>query len=133
MAGLEKRVFLICPVRGVTQAEQIELADYVRTLEDNGCRVHYPPRDTNQDDPVGDRICRQNRAAILAADEVHVYWVNGETTRSTGSYFDFGMALMAEKPLYLANPDDVLLTSGRKGFNNVLRRLAKDSPYAIRR
>jgi len=81
MAGLEKRVFLICPVRGVTQAEQIELADYVRTLEDNGCRVHYPPRDTNQDDPVGDRICRQNRDAILAADEVHVYWVNGETTQ----------------------------------------------------
>lgn len=109
-------VFLICPVRGATDQQKKDIADYVKGLEDKGLTVYYPQRDTDQNDPVGYRICSDNRKAIEEAKEIHVWW----TTTSTGTLFDLGMAWAMKKPLVIANPKEVVPTDGDKSFNNVL-------------
>ena len=120
----EKSAFIICPVREVTEEERQFIEDYVSKLEVQDYKVHYPARDTNQDDSIGTRICTENRDAIRNAREVHIYW-NG---KSSGSLFDFGMAFMAEKPFVLFNRDSVQRTQ-YKSFQNVLLELdAKKIP-----
>ena len=104
------KTFLICPVRGGKAAAS---AGAVASLEAAGWIVHWPPRDTDQDDPTGLRICRDNLAAIRAADVVHVAW-DGE---SQGCLFDLGMAFALGKrviPLGLPPP-----TPG-KSFQNMV-------------
>jgi nucleoside 2-deoxyribosyltransferase len=98
-------------VRGHSISETEEI---VKRLEDEGWEVHWPPRDTNQDDAVGLRICRDNYAAILAADVVHVIW-NGE---SQGCLFDLGMAFAAGKPVHVIELPD---PTPHKSFQNMIR------------
>jgi nucleoside 2-deoxyribosyltransferase len=103
--------FLICPVRGHSMSETEQV---VAELEAQGWSVHWPPRDTDQRDPVGLRICMDNRAAIEAADAVHVVW-DGV---SQGCLFDLGMAFALGKPLHvIALP---AATEG-KSFQNMMR------------
>lgn len=122
---MEKSIFIICPVRNLSEATGRRLIAYVRALEQAGHRVHWPPRDTDQHDPIGLRICRDNGRAILEADEVHV-WYDKD---SQGSIFDFGMLFMAAvvigpaKRIVIANPEDVGKADG-KSFQNVLLALA---------
>jgi hypothetical protein len=111
------KVFIICPVRDATPEVDKEIREYIKELEDKNHEVHYPPRDTNQNDPIGVNICTENMMAIMNADEVHIYW----TEYSTGSLFDFGMAFLARKPIKLINK--VEATDGKKSFNNVLKEL----------
>ena len=120
--NLERKIFMICPVRDISQAEEKFLHDYLSRLEEAGHKVHYPPRDTDQDDNVGLRICSDNRAAIMDSDEIHIYY----NPHSEGSKFDFGMVFMADKPLKLINREDVEMTT-HKSFQNVL--LALDERY----
>ena len=94
---------MICPVRGVSEQEKSFLDGYVAKLEAQNIRVHYPPRDVNQEDPIGLRILTEHRAAMKEADAVRIYW-NG---KSSGSFFDLGMAFMARVPVVLANPEMV--------------------------
>ena len=82
-----KRVFIICPVRNIDDETKETIEKYVLSLEDKGCVVHWPPRDPNQDDPIGLDICKQNREAIWLADEVHI-WLD---RKSKGSLLDLGM------------------------------------------
>ena len=110
-----KKVFIICPVREATEEEDRRIREYIKTLEDAGDTVHYPPRDTNQTDPIGYNICFENCQGIIDADEVHVFW----TAKSGGSKFDLGMCFMAKKHIYIINRDEVKATEG-KSFNNVL-------------
>jgi hypothetical protein len=110
------KIFLICPVRNVTPEETKAIQAYVADLEVKGHQVYWPARDTNQDDPIGLRICKDNRMAILQADGVHVWW----NPASTGSMFDLGMAFMAHKWVVLVN--GVEPTVG-KSFNNFLLKL----------
>jgi nucleoside 2-deoxyribosyltransferase len=118
------RSFLICPVRGVDPATQSAL---VRGLEADGFKVHWPPRDTNQDDPVGLRICEDNMRAMRDADVVHVIWDG----KSQGCLFDLGMAFALGKkvsPISLPAP-----TEG-KSFQNMVHAwaigtLALSSPH----
>ncbi len=105
--------FIICPVRGVTAEQRTDIERYVLMMEGRGHEVHWPERDTNQDDPIGNRICEDNLAAIQAADEVHVYW----TTTSTGTLFDLGMAWALRKPIVLINPPEAM---PQKSFENLL-------------
>jgi len=116
--SLEKLVFIVCPVRNMKEEEQKFLQDYVSQLEAQGYKVHFPPRDTNQNDSVGLAICSQNRDAMQKSDEVHVYW----NASSEGTKFDFGMLFMSEKPLVLINKKDVQRTP-HKSFENVLLEL----------
>lgn len=109
-------IFLICPVRNVTQNQELKIREYVLNLESQGFAVYWPQRDTNQDDPIGTRICADNFKAIREAKEVHVWW----TTTSTGTLFDLGIAWAENKPLIIANPQDIQSTDGSKSFQNVL-------------
>ena len=72
-----------------------ETADLVRRLEDEGWDVHWPPRDTDQVDETGYRICDDNRRAIEAAEMVFVVWDGA----SKGCLFDLGMAFALRKPV----------------------------------
>ena len=114
-----KKIFVICPVRDATPEVDKEIREYIKGLEEKNWEVHYPPRDTNQDDKIGINICTENKHAILNADEIHIYW----TDYSTGSLFDLGMSFLAGKPIKLINRDAVKPTDGTKSFNNVLREL----------
>ena len=111
---------MVCSVRNATWEQKATAEYYVKTLEARGYKVHWPPRDTDQNDPVGLRICSDNRAAIKNADEVHIMW----DPNSQGSLFDIGMAFALEKKVILANPDAVQPTQN-KSFNNVLLTLDK--------
>jgi len=111
-----KKVFLICPVRKVTQQERTNISYYIERLEEDEHQVHWPERDTDQkDDPTGLRICSDNFEAISKADEVHVWW----NKTSSGSLFDLGMAFALDKKIVLANEDDIDPTE-TKSFNNFL-------------
>lgn len=108
------RSFLICPVRGVDPAES---AATVRTLETAGYSVHWPPRDTDQNDKDGLRICRDNMSAIMAADVVHVMWDG----KSQGCLFDLGVAFALHKEIIpLKLPEQ----SAEKSFQNMVRAWA---------
>ena len=108
------KTFLICPVRGHDPAE---LQSIVDKLESEGWQVHYPPRDTNQDDPTGYNICEQNFFAIKHADVVHVIWDG----KSQGCLFDLGMAFALTKRIVpISLPDQ---TEG-KSFQNMVMQWA---------
>lgn len=117
------KIFLICPVRNVTPEETKAIQQYVSDMEVKGYDIYWPARDTDQVDPVGLRICTDNRRAIREADVVHVWWNPG----STGSLFDLGMAFMADKPIVLVNT--VEPTVG-KSFNNLLLKLQESLSHA---
>jgi len=103
------KIFLICPVRQAGDALNERIAGYVATLEAKGHRVHWPKRNTKQDgDPIGIRICRDNREAMCSSDEVHVWY----DPSSRGSCFDIGMAFVFRtkygKPVRIANVEEFL-------------------------
>jgi nucleoside 2-deoxyribosyltransferase len=112
------KIFIICPVRNMTADERIALEAYIHKLESQGNTVHFPPRDTNQNDPTGWNIIAQNRAAIEGCDEVHIFW----NKDSQGSMFDLGMAFAFRKPVTLINTVEPTPT---KSFENVLLKWAK--------
>lgn len=67
------RIFVICKVRGATAEQIAEQIAYVGSLESMGHVVHWPPRDTKQNDSEhGTGICRTTFWHILWAKEVHV-------------------------------------------------------------
>ena len=108
------RIFLVCPVRGHDQSEYLH---YVEQLEKSGHVVHYPPRDTDQNDDTGLRICEDNRRAIEEADEVHVIW-DGQ---SQGALFDIGMAFMLRKKIVAVSLPERTPT---KSFQNMIAEYA---------
>lgn len=131
MESLEEIIFIICPVRELTQEEDFYLQNYISGLENRGCKVHYPPRDTNQNDPTGLNICTENRLAIIKSDEVQIYYAS----KSKGTPFDLGMTFMAEKPLYVINAD-ILKYGIQDDFSKFLFKYAyntrwmdKDVPF----
>ncbi|MFH0892138.1 MAG: hypothetical protein V1867_05150 [Candidatus Falkowbacteria bacterium] len=120
-----KKIFVICPVRGADKDVSAKIKDYIAKLERSGCQAHWPPRDTDQADPVGDRICRDNLGAILACDEIHIWY----DPSSAGSHFDLGGAFMLieilghKKKFVLINSDAPVIPG--KSFLNVIRYLAE--------
>lgn len=114
--------FLICPVRGVPPEEH---AAVVRQLERSGFDVHWPPRDTDQNDPTGLRICSDNAAAISAADLVHVIWDG----KSQGCLFDLGVAFALGKPV---SPISLPAPTEGKSFQNMVQTWAIEGPAVTR-
>lgn len=108
------RSFLICPVRG--NDPLLSWAGVVKHLEEHGFAIHWPPRDTNQED-TGLRICADNKAAIEAADLVHVIWDG----KSQGCLFDLGMAFALNKPVEVIRLPE---PTGDKSFQNMVRAWA---------
>ena len=123
---MKKKIFIICPVRNIGDAVRGEIAGYVQGLETAGYSVHWPPRDTDQSDPVGNRICLVNMRAAFEADEIHI-WYDPD---STGSHFDLGgvftliEVLGRKKRVVLINDREMKQVPG-KSFTNVIRYLAK--------
>jgi len=121
-----KKVFVICPVRNVSEQTKKTIGDYVLGLEHKGVKVYWPSRDTNQDDSVGINICQDNREAIYTANEIHIWF----DSSSQGSLFDIGMTFAfirnSDKKMVLINQDKVLSTP-HKSFQNVLLWLARAS------
>ena len=111
------KVFVICPVANLTGEKKLAIEQHIAELESKGVKVHWPPRDTPQDDPVGYNICCANRDAIKSADEVHIFW----NSTSRGSLFDFGMAFALRKTIRLINDPT---STPKKSFENVLRHIA---------
>ena len=106
------KTFLIAPVRGYPSDTH---AAIVKKLESEGYEVHWPARDTNQnDDPTGLRICTDNAAAIGSADIVHVVWDG----KSQGVLFDLGVAFALGKMVIPVNlpPETV-----ERSFGNLVR------------
>lgn len=116
------KIYIICPVRNADPAIQEEIQRYVERLEEAGHHVHWPPRDTDQIDPNGIRICMDNCDAIIAADEVHIWY----EPNSQGSHFDRGMlfALLRlgfRKRVVFINS---VAPTEEKSFSNVFLALA---------
>jgi hypothetical protein len=86
---MKKKTFLICPVRG---HDPKEFSSLVSELEKE-YEVHFPPRDTDQVDETGYRICSDNFKAILESDIVHIVWDG----KSHGGLFDAGMTFALHK------------------------------------
>jgi len=110
------KIFLICPVRLAEDWQISRMMEYISTLEKLGHQVHYPARDTKQEDETGGwNICTDNKNAIVASDEVHIFWDD----KSSGSLFDLGCAFTAGKRLVVANPESLNL-SNTKSFHNFI-------------
>lgn len=114
------KIFIICPVRNVEPEIKEKIENYVRILEFLGHEVYYPPRDTDQNDSVGFRICMSNKEGILWANEVHVAW----DEKSEGFLFDGGMAFMAGKKVRIIEGIFPEATVG-KSFASMVRYWAK--------
>ena len=96
-----KKVFIICTVRGASNEYRAKLEAYVKDLEYKGYIVHLPHRDTKQDD-TGINICTNNMNAIRSANEVHVFY----NPDSTGTHFDLGGAFALDKKLVVVENVD---------------------------
>lgn len=112
------KVFLICPVRNADATVTARIKKYVEGLEAAGYKVHWPARDTKQDEGAV-RICDANRIAMQAVDEVHVWW----DPKSEGSVFDLGMAFATLNRIRIANRPEVNRTP-EKSFTNLLLDIA---------
>ena len=121
----KKRTVIICS-RNVSKEVNDKIKAHVSALEAKGWHVHWPTRDTKKNDTNGLEVCRQNRAAIYMAQEVHV-WYESE---SQGSHFDIGMSfafdLIRKRRWIIINKSDVKATPD-KSFQNVLLALDKAS------
>lgn len=87
------KIFVIHPVREISEQWKDGLGEYVKSLEKQGHSVYDPIRDTNQNDNTGLTICETNRKAIEDTDEVHIAWDN----KSTGCLFDIGITFALKK------------------------------------
>ncbi|MBP5678535.1 MAG: hypothetical protein J6X28_01745 [Bacilli bacterium] len=103
---INKKIFLICPVRNATEEQRKWIEDFVEEKQENGYIVHAPHLHTNQNDPIGGgySICKQNAKAVASSEEIDVYY----DQTSTGSVFDLGVAYALHKPLRILNPEEIL-------------------------
>jgi hypothetical protein len=130
-------IYLIHPVRNITENERKFFNNYVKGLEKKGLNVHYPIRDVDQDDPTGMRICCEHREAAKEVEEAHIYL----NPTSTGSVFDLGMVCYLDKPIKIINSESVNVennlvtdflrnyslkeTTGSKSFEKILQKKEK--------
>lgn len=114
---VQKQVFIIHPVRNITEELKAKIQAYVKKLEAEGIKVYDPMRDTDQTDTVGLNICTANMRAISEADEVHVAW-DGV---SSGCLFDFGMVFALNKKIKIIEELFPAEEKGHKAFVNMLR------------
>ena len=109
------KIFLICPVRNMTQKQKVDIQLWIYKREKAGDEIYWPFKDTNQSGN-GTDICLANLAAINTADKVAIYY----DSRSEGSIFDLGMCWALGKSLMLVNKEKVSRTEGKSFANLIL-------------
>ena len=109
------KTFLICPVRGKSAEETQGIVDELEALDYD---VHWPHRDTDQNDDTGLRICQDNRRAIEEADVVHIVWDGN----SQGCLFDLGIAFALRKRIM---PVELPGKTDHKSFQNMVMELSR--------
>lgn len=116
-------------MRNAESETQKRIAEYVASLEEVGHQVHWPIRDTKQNDPTGGyEICRTNFIGILESDEVHIWY--DET--SNGSKFDMGGVFMLvemlgwKKKVVIVN-DGEIVDDTKKSFYKVFMHLVENT------
>ncbi len=90
------KIYIICPVRGVSDEKQSVIDSYASGMEDDGHEVHNPKYAVEQDDDTGYGICKGHLEGMRSCDEVVVFY--DETSK--GSFFDLGMAYALDKPIF---------------------------------
>lgn len=118
------KVFLISPVQRVTPEENARIGAYVAELEASGKEVHWPIRDTKQEDPTGGfTVCSDNFQAMAAAHEIHIWYAesSGGSKFDMGIVFAFAMMDMRQR-IVIANDGEIPVTEG-KCFIKVMRHL----------
>lgn len=93
---MEKKIFIICTVRGASPEYVEKLEKYVAEQESKGVKVHLPHRDTNQNG-AGYDICQENMKAIASSNEVHIFY----NSKSQGTHFDMGVAFALGKRIVI--------------------------------
>jgi len=120
--------FLVCSVRDPKSGEREEQEAWVAyAKEELGLRLYWPYEDTNQNDPIGGRICADNREAIKASRKVYIWW----NPASYGSHYDLGVALALGKHIVPLNLDRFEWTMDKNGqktksFTNILKKLSEE-------
>ena len=97
------RVFLVCPMTGVSDVVHMEIASYVASLEAEGCDVYWPHRDASQEARSWG-FYKQNKEAIRTADEIHVWF----DPKSSESGFDLGMVAALGKKVAAVDSGDFI-------------------------
>ncbi len=130
----KKKIFVICPVRNVSEETTSKISGYIARLETEGYEIYWPYSDNphQNTDKVGTTICDYNHKKMLMADEVHIWY----DRNSMGSVFDIGMFFMFVrikdfKKFVIINRESIAPTP-YKSFENVILALAKefDNPTA---
>lgn len=121
------KIYIICPVRKLTNEEKNKILDYVNELEKQGHLIKCPFRDTDQNDEIGLRIIEEHSQDILWANQIHIWW----NPTSEGSIWDIAQAYLAtrlmRKKIILINPENIEITPD-KSFTNVLVAICLDLP-----
>jgi len=118
-------IFLISPVRDITEEDMDNVKEYVTKMEKEGNVVYWPIRDTDQTDPIGIGICASNARAMRSADEIHIWF----SRTSLGSIFDLGMFFMLqqlrpnEKRFIFVNKESFPDDMKGKSFTKLMRYL----------
>lgn len=99
------KIHIICPVRNVSEEQQIEIDNYCFQLEKEGHIVHNPKYAVNQQDKTGYYICKSHLDSMKQSDRIDVFW----DVNSKGSHFDLGMAFALDKDIKLVKTyqDDI--------------------------
>jgi hypothetical protein len=114
-------IFLICPVRKATEEQIKRMKAYIAHMETSGYKIHYPDRDTNQVNPIGYRICRDNGRALGKAGSIHIFYDN----TSTGTLFDLGMVYYFNKSLKIVNQGEIQFRNDDFGDTTIQKMLKK--------
>ena len=114
------KIYLICPVRNVTEEQQKEIDNYAKALEDEGHQVHNPRYAADQTCETGLGICEAHKEGMSEAQRVDIFW----DISSYGSHFDLGMAFAMGIPVKLVKlyKED---TEG-KSYVKVIKALEKN-------
>jgi hypothetical protein len=117
----EKLVYLLSPVRNVTEEQALIIAEHAKSLNEPGIRLFNPVDDAPQQDATGYNIVMAElnflHEAAKNGGRVDVLW-NAGGTPSEGSRVDVGMALSLGLPLnlvYVFNEENP--TGPQIGFN----------------
>lgn len=109
--GPLKLGFFICPVR---KGDKNRYSEKIRELERGEWDIHWPPRDTNQNDLTGLGICKDNLRMIKDADIIFFAWDG----KSQGCLFDLGMAFALDKRIKVIEMPPLVLG---KSFQNMVQ------------